>query len=78
MLASLNQIGKEYKTLIAKMVTNNGFTEATKANLVNLCDIGTILGLQHVLHMLEYVNVLMKFTHAKDVVICEYIATIKS
>jgi hypothetical protein len=55
------------------MATNNGSMEAFKANLVNLCDIGTILGL----HMLEYVNVLMKFTHAKDVVICDYIATIK-
>jgi len=76
MLTSLNQVGKEYKTIIVKMVINSGFMETTKANLVNLCDIGTILGLQCVLFILEYVNALMKFAHAKDV-IYDYIAIIK-
>jgi hypothetical protein len=58
------------------MVTNNGSMEATKANLLNLCDNGTILGLQCVLLILEYVSVLMKFAQARDV-IYDYIATIK-
>jgi hypothetical protein len=76
MLASLNQVGKQYKTIIAKMVTNSGSMETTKASLVNLCDIGTILGLQCVLFILEYINVLMKFAHARDV-IYDYIVVIK-
>jgi len=58
------------------MVTNIGFMETTKANLVNLCDIGTILGLQCVLFILEYVSALMKFAHAKDA-IYDYVAVIK-
>jgi hypothetical protein len=41
MLAPLKWVGKEFKTLIVKMVANNGFVEATKTNLVNLCDVGT-------------------------------------
>jgi hypothetical protein len=51
--------------------------EAIKANLVNLCDVGTILGLPCVLPMLEFVNALMKFTQAKDVFICHNITTIE-
>jgi hypothetical protein len=47
--------------------------EAIKVNLVNLCDVGTILGLPCVLRVLESINALMKFAHAKDVFICHYI-----
>jgi hypothetical protein len=61
MLTSLKRVGKEYKTLIVKMAINSGTMEATKANLVNMCDIGTILSLPCVLFMLESVNALMKF-----------------
>jgi hypothetical protein len=42
---------KKYKTLIIKMATNNGSMETTKANFVNLCDVGTILSLSCVLLM---------------------------
>jgi hypothetical protein len=52
MLTPLKYVGKEYKILIIKMATNNGFVEATKTNLVNLCDVGTILGLPYILTML--------------------------
>jgi signal transduction protein with GAF and PtsI domain len=61
MLAPLKRVGKKYKTLIAKMVTNNGTMEANKANLVNMCNVGTILNLPCVLFMLESINALMKF-----------------
>ncbi len=61
MLAPLKRVGKEYKTLIVKMATNSGTMEATKANLVNMCDVGTILNLPCVLFMLESVNAWMKF-----------------
>ncbi len=59
MLAPLKKVGKEYKTLIAKMATNNGTMETTKVNLVNMCDVNTILNLPCVLFM--FVNALMKF-----------------
>jgi hypothetical protein len=61
MLAPLKRVEKEYKTLIVKMAINNGFVEATRTNLVNLCDVGTILGLPCILPMLEFINTLMKF-----------------
>jgi hypothetical protein len=61
MLAPLKRVGKEYNTLIVKMATNSGTMEATKANLVNMCNVDTILNLPCVLFMLESVNALMKF-----------------
>ncbi len=54
------------------MVANSGIVKATKVNVVNLCDIGTILGLQCVLPMLESVNALMKFAQVRDIFICDY------
>ncbi len=42
MLAPLKWVGKEYKTLIAKMAIHSDSMEITNANLVNLCDIGNI------------------------------------
>jgi hypothetical protein len=41
----LRWVGKKYKTLINNMVVDNKFVEASKANLVNLCDVGIIFGL---------------------------------
>jgi hypothetical protein len=57
MLAPLKQVEKKYKTLIVKITIENDSIEIPKADLVNLCDIGTILGLPC---MLEFVNALMK------------------
>jgi hypothetical protein len=54
------------------MVTNSGIVEATKANVVNLCNVGTILRLPCVLPMLESINALMKFAQARDIFICDY------
>ncbi len=71
-LPFLKKVRKDYKTLVAKMVGNNGIVEATKANAVNLCDVGTILGLPCVLPMFESVNALMKFSQARDLFICDY------
>ncbi len=61
MLTPLKWVGKEDKTLIVKMTTHNGSVEATKTNLVNLCDVDTILGLACILLMLKSFNILMKF-----------------
>jgi hypothetical protein len=73
MLTPLKKVGKKYKTLIAKMVVDSGIVKATKANLVNLCDVGTILNLPCVLPMLEFINALIKFVQAKDVL---YVTTL--
>jgi hypothetical protein len=77
MLQRLKRVGKEYKTLIAKMTTNSANVESAKANLLNLCDIDMIFGLPCILPMLESMNGLMKFAHGKDVFVCDYIIFVK-
>jgi hypothetical protein len=59
------------------MPTDSGFMEAAKTYLVNLCDVGTILGFPCILPMLEFVNAFMKFAQARDAFVYDYIATIK-
>jgi hypothetical protein len=59
------------------MVKDSDTMEVAKANLVNLCDVGTILGLPFVLPMLASINALMKFVQVSDVFVCDYIVTIK-
>jgi hypothetical protein len=54
-------VQKKYKTLIIKMVIDSGSLEVARTNLVNLWNIGMILGLLCILPMLEFVNALMKF-----------------
>jgi hypothetical protein len=63
--------------LIIKMVVNCGFTKVAKANLLNLCNIDTILGLLCVLPILEFGNALINFVYGKNVFVCDCIATIK-
>jgi hypothetical protein len=75
MLLPLKWVGKEYKTLINKLATNNAGVELTKANLLNMCDIDMILGLPCILPMLEFVNGLMKFAQSRNVFVwlhCNY------
>jgi hypothetical protein len=60
-LAPFKKVGNNYKTLISKMAIDNGVVEAFKANLVNLCDVDTILGSPCDLHVLESINAFMKF-----------------
>jgi hypothetical protein len=57
------------------MVDDSGTMEVAKANLVNLCDVGKILGLPFVFPTLESINAFMKFVQVKDVFVCD--ATIK-
>jgi len=65
------------KTLIVKMTTNYSFVELTKTNLLNLCDIVTILALPCNLPMLEFFYALMKFAQGINVFVCDYIIVIK-
>jgi hypothetical protein len=52
--------------------------EWTKANLLNLIGIDTIIGLTWcIFPMLEFVNALMKFAHTKNVFISNYIVVVK-
>ncbi len=60
MLTPLKWVRTKYNTLIVKLVIDGGYVEAPKANLVNLCDVGTILGLPCILLMLESINALVK------------------
>jgi hypothetical protein len=77
MLTPLKLVGKEYKTLIVKMAIHSGYVEGNKTNLVNLCDVGTILGLSCILPMLKSLNVLMKFAQARVVFVCDYIVVVE-
>jgi hypothetical protein len=65
------------KTLIVKVATNCSLVESTMTDLLNLCDIVTILGLPCNLPMLEFVYALMKFAQSIDVFVCDYIVIIK-
>jgi hypothetical protein len=47
------------------------FPTLFKVNLLNLCDIDTIMGLPYILPMLESINALMKCMHARNVFVCE-------
>jgi hypothetical protein len=51
----LKKVGKKYRTLIAKMAVASGIVKIAKANLVNLCDIGTILSLPYVFSLMKFV-----------------------
>ncbi len=66
MLTLLKQIGKKFKMLIVKMTVDFGSMEVTKANMLNLYDIDTIINLPCIFPMLEFINVLMKFAKGKD------------
>jgi hypothetical protein len=48
MFQPLKCVGKEYRNLIIKMETNCNLLNSAKANLLNLYDIVTILGLAHI------------------------------
>jgi hypothetical protein len=65
------------KTLIVKVATNCSLVESTITDLLNLCDIVTILGLPCNLPILEFVYALMKFAQSIDVFVCDYIVIIK-
>jgi hypothetical protein len=65
------------KTLIVETTTNCSLVESTKTDLLNLCDIVTILGLPCNLPMLEFVYDLMKFAQAIYVFVYDYIVVIK-
>jgi hypothetical protein len=65
------------KTLIVKVATNCNLVESTITDLLNLCDIVTILGLPCNLPILEFVYALMKFAQSIDVFVCDYIVIIK-
>jgi hypothetical protein len=65
------------KTLIVKVATNCSLVESTITDLLNLCDIVTILGLPCNLSILEFVYALMKFAQSIDVFVCDYIVIIK-
>jgi len=48
MFQPLKCVGNTYRNLIIKMETNYNLLELAKANLLNLYDIVTILGLAHI------------------------------
>jgi hypothetical protein len=88
-LEPLRKILGEYKTLIYKMAQDvavkdphlsekqRASRETARHNLDLLCDVGTLFALPFLLPLLESVNSLMKFVQARNVFICDYVATMK-
>ncbi len=74
----LKHVWEKYKMLITNMVIDYSSMESTKANLLNLIGIDTIIGFTwYIFPMLEFVNALMKFVHAKNVRVYDYIVVVQ-
>jgi hypothetical protein len=65
----------EYKPLIMKMVEDVATVDNAKANYELICNVETLLGLRHVLSLLEFVQSLSNFAQSYQVFICDFIAT---
>jgi len=59
------------------MAINNGSMESTQANLLNMSNIDTILGLSCILLMLESMSGLLKSASGINVFVCNYITCVK-
>ncbi len=66
-----------YMPLVAKMVKDGPFIRITKMDFELFCDVNLLISLSCLLPMLQTIYVLIKFTHKKDVFVCDYVATIK-
>jgi hypothetical protein len=49
----------------------------TKMHFKLFCGVNLVISLSCLLPMLQTIHVLIKFTHKKDVSVCDYVATIK-
>jgi hypothetical protein len=57
--------------LLVKMVLNNLTNQQVKMNYGHLCDLQILLGLiACILFLLEFMHILIKFAHMKDVFVC--------
>jgi hypothetical protein len=49
----------------------------TQANIELLCDVDVFLGLTYIIPMLEIVHGLSKIVQSWDILICDFVATMK-
>jgi len=50
---------------------------STKNNFQIFCDIEVVMGLACIMFLLELVHVFMKFTHAYDTFVCDFVIVVK-
>jgi hypothetical protein len=77
LLEPLKRICGEYKTLIIKFAEDATQESGAKKNLSLLLDLATFLVLPCILPMLEAVQSVIKFAHAGNVFILDFIAAVK-
>lgn len=63
--------------LMAKIAEDNPSIMFTKVNFELLCDVNLFISLACLLSMSEILHALIKFTHKRDVFVCNYVVTIK-
>jgi hypothetical protein len=77
MLEFAKMVISEYHTLMVKMALDFACNNSIKVNFTLLCDIEVLYGLAILLPLLEEMNNLMKLAHIWDVLVVNYVATIK-
>ncbi len=77
MLSFAKRILAEYKTLVVKMHDDLHIVATTKTNLQYLCDIEVVMGLAYIMLLLESVHALIKFAHAYDTFVCDFVIAVK-
>jgi hypothetical protein len=66
-----------YIPLVANMAKDSSSLMATQVNFELLCDVNLLISLSYLMPMLETIHALIKFTHKRDVFVCDYVVTIK-
>ncbi len=77
MIAPTKHVWYKYEPLLVKMAKDVTTVDNAKANYELLCNVETLLGLPHVLPLLECVQILSNFAQSYQVFICDFIATVK-
>jgi hypothetical protein len=76
-LSFTKQILAKYKTLVVNTHDNLHIVAATKTNLQYLCDIEVVMGLAYIMPLLESAHALIKFAHAHDTFVCDFVTVVK-
>jgi len=77
MLNPTKKVMAVYMPLLAKIAKDNPSIMSTKVNFELLCDVNLLIFLCCLLPMLEIIYALIKLAQKRDVLVCDYLSTIK-
>ncbi len=77
MLFLAKRVLVEYKTLVVKMHDDLHIVVVAKTNLQYICDIEVVMGLVYIMRLLELVHALIRFVHAHDTFMCDFVIVVK-